>query len=384
MPELVDSLAQRRVELVRSALLAWLADTAAPQRRQLAAPTLVIHDLAKSWDRLRDMFNQDHDLAVTAFAQRYHHNGVEIPEPTLASIYLWLHQTYPPQDDPDVEGVHPVGPREQLGDVRDNFAGELRDRGSQAAIDEINNLIDELPEETWLHRYLARAEALHREHQWEPVPIADLIALAANPRAALVRTDTDLVDLVIGGLARIQHRLNGTPPESHLLWDTRTGCPKSEDEVSDYLSRQLQDELDRRGVVLHREVQTRRMQPSGIGERTDLLVSAVAVDPHQNLSTIELPVEVKWAWNSDVPDSIRSQLADRYMRDIGARHGVYIVGWPDLDSWTQASTSRNRFARIKRQSIEAELDRLAIELRKEGRHVRVVHLDITYGRPTRS
>ena len=106
------------------------------------------------------------------------------------------------------------------------------------------------------------------------------------------------MEAVAFALDEAQTRLTGATPESHYLWDTYAGRPKSEDEISDYLANELNGALSASGVIVNREVQARRNQPSGIGERTDLLIDAAPLlEP--GTGRLSLPVEVKGAWNAE-------------------------------------------------------------------------------------
>jgi hypothetical protein len=191
-----------------------------------------------------------------------------------------------------------------------------------------------------------------------------------------------LAAAVASAMREVQTRLTGATPESHYLWDTHAGRPKSEDEISDYLANELNRVLTVRGAIVNREVQIRRNRPSGIGERTDLLVDAAPVrGPHTG--RLSLPVEVKGAWNDELRTAMRSQLVERYMRDTPATDGIYVVVWPDLKSWTDGNDSRRSvLASLDRQAVEAELTAQASGLAEDGARVHVVHLDIAYRRPS--
>jgi hypothetical protein len=191
-----------------------------------------------------------------------------------------------------------------------------------------------------------------------------------------------LAAAVASAMREVQTRLTGATPESHYLWDTHAGRPKSEDEISDYLANELDRVLTVRGAIVNREVQIRRNRPSGIGERTDLLVDAAPVGgPHTG--RLSLPVEVKGAWNDELRTAMRSQLVERYMRDTPATDGIYVVVWPDLKSWTDGNDSRRSvLASLDRQAVEAELAAQASGLAQAGARVRVVHLGIDYRRPS--
>jgi hypothetical protein len=80
--------------------------------------------------------------------------------------------------------------------------------------------------------------------------------------------------------------------------------------------------------------QVRRIQPTGIPERTDLRIDAPASDPRTGEPPILTVVgEVKAVWNTELDTAMRTQLADRYMLDTGTTHGLYIVLWFDTGWW---------------------------------------------------
>ena len=79
---------------------------------------------------------------------------------------------------------------------------------------------------------------------------------------------------------------------------------------------------------------------------------------------------------------MRRQLVERYMRDTSTDVGIYLVAWPDLESWTAtADPRRPGLASLNRHAVKAELAEQASALSQEGAQVRVVHLNIAYRRP---
>jgi hypothetical protein len=216
-------------------------------------------------------------------------------------------------------------------------------------------IVAALPTDRWLARTLAIAEAALRRNQWTPTPLPQLLRLADDRRTVLVNDAAALAAAVAAAMDDIQTRLTSATPESHYLWDTHSGRPKSEDEISNYLANELKRVLTVSGAIVNREVQIRRSRPSGIGERTDLLVDA-ALGGGVNTGRISLPIEVKGAWNSELRTAIRDQLVERYMRDTVSDDGMYVVAWPDLEGWTDlADSRRSALASLDRDAVEAEL-----------------------------
>lgn len=386
--ELVTTLANHDLDLVRPLLLEWLSDATDPDRQRLAAGQLIDSDLERSWPAVKTALDADATLAEEVLGNTLTVRGYErfdeVPPRVLADIYLWLCAKFPPETDPqfdDTEIAHMVGPREQVGHWRDNLLTRLRDLGTPGAVDAVRTIAAALPTERWLARTLASAEAALRRNQWCPTPLPQLLRLADDRRSVLVNDLAGLAAAVATALEKIQARLTGATPESHYLWDSHAGRPKSEDEISDYLANELERELTARGVIVNREVQVRRNRPTGIGERTDLLVDAAPVSG-PDTGRLSLPVEVKGAWNDELLTAMRAQLLDRYMCDTASTRGVYVVAWPDLESWTDSDDNRWRvFASLDRAVIEAEFAAQAADLAQQGAHVQVVHLDVAYRRP---
>ena len=383
--EFATTLAKRDFECFRPLLHEWVSDFSNGERQRLAARFLVDDDLESSWPIVRAVFDTDLTLAESALGGALHAWGFErfdlVSEALLADIYIWLRANFPPETDPKFDDAHAVGPRERLGHWRDDLLSRIRDRGTFDSVQAIRMISAALPDDRWLTRTLATAETALRHSQWSPTSVPLLLQLAADHRTKLVNDSGMLCTAVTAALTYIQTRLTGATPESHYLWDTYAGRPKLEDEISDYLNNALNQVLAGRSIVVNREVQIRRARPSGIGERTDLLVDALGSNDHDS-ARISVPVEVKGAWNSELLSAMKQQLVDRYMRDIGTTSGIYIVVWPDLESWTESADTRHgTLASLDRASVESELVSQAASHAEQGVKVEVVHLDISYRRP---
>jgi hypothetical protein len=196
------------------------------------------------------------------------------------------------------------------------------------------------PEYKWLSNALVDAQRAYRDRTWEALSPSQLDQLANSRHSRLIRTDEDLCAATLVALQAIEQRLQGDTPSANLLWDTHSGRPKSEEEISDYLSIELGRQLHERGAVVNREVQVRRTKPTGLSERTDLRMEALPKQEDEATGPLKIPGEVKGAWNAGVIDEVESQLVNRYMADIHTNHGVYGAIWFDLESWTNEDDSR--------------------------------------------
>jgi hypothetical protein len=173
------------------------------------------------------------------------------------------------------------------------------------------------------------------------------------------------------------------PTGTGLLWDTHSRRPKSEEEISDYLKIELESQLLESGVVVNREVQVRRIKPTGLPERTDLRIEALPRQEDQPAGPLKIPGEVKGAWNAGVTNSVESQLIDRYMADFQTSYGIYIAIWFDLESWTDNDSRKKQAASHgSREHLDSALKEQATKQLENGKKIAVVVLDASLRRPT--
>lgn len=302
----------------------------------------------------------------------------------LADLYMWLVTHFPLEEDRIRREVTALGPRDMLGQWRDSILHAIRDAATVQGLHALRRIIAAFPQHPWLRTTEAQAEEVLRRVEWTPVHPIHLIRLASSRSARLLTSWQDLQAVILEALERIQRRLTGETPESHLLWDTRSQRPKTEDELSDYMRNKLEDEMGGRAIAINREVQIRRGRPSGIGERVDIEVEAAAVEPERTgiPPLLTIPVEVKQAWNSEVLTSMESQLVNRYMNDINTSYGIYVVGWCDVDDWWSTEDPNRQRATIRtKDELVAELNAQAAVFEETGKFVRPMVLDYSYSRP---
>lgn len=384
-------LAKRCPARIRPVLVGRMDDESVQSHRGLAvsaAATLLRYDASSSWSEMVRFMGAHPDLmreAILRYSETAGRRVPELDESSLAALYLWMSVHFPRDQDPSHEDVHVVGAREALASWRDEIVTALIGRGTAEAVLAIEDLQQRLPSEPWLARSASVARLSLTRERWDPVQPEHLRKLLESTAGRLVRTQGALTDLIVESLGRIQQRLSGETPEAPLLWDTKMGQPKTEDEVSDYLASHLKDFITPRSVVVNREVQVRRSRPSGIGERVDLRFDAIAPATQYSPDREQLTVvaEVKCCWNTDLLTSMRSQLADRYMADVGAKAGIYIVVWFDTESWSLEDSRRRAVAGMERSVIEDLLVEQQQALAGSGRKVAVVHLDASRRRVPR-
>lgn len=299
----------------------------------------------------------------------------------LAQLAAFLYEQYPPGGDPDHGGrMHAVTARESVGNYRHAVLRGLVDRGAAAEIRAIEERLG-----CDLQFYRRAAEKRFLVTNWQPMSPSELMELVSRPGRRLVRSAPDLMEVVVESLGRIAAGLHGRDSPVRDLWDRRAKKrgkqdakyrPLDEEEVSDWLRRLLEQDLDRVGVVALREVQVRRGLGEFPGQRTDIWVCG-RVEEQPEL--VQIVIEVKGCWNPDLMTALGGQLVQGYLASTGLRHGIYLVAGFQCASWDAAD---RRLAASKRRGtlgeVQAELDEQAAG-HAPGLDVRAVCLDCSIG-----
>jgi hypothetical protein len=323
----------------------------------------------------------------------------QLDEVSLTELYVWLAERYPPETDVLTSGVHWVSPEEQVRHWREYVVQALVNRGSVEAVHQLAGLVRRWPDRLALKSQLLHAEERQQETGWIPPTPVELLALLADRRRRLVRTGTELTDVLVDAIHDIMQSL---PEHGQLLWDMRriprqqtirdksgidaSGAapgakrtqyaevwrPKNEHALSAYLKEQLQLRLAAKVVFINREVLIRQTSTSGAGDRVDLLVEAVALSgtPTGALAAedpgfygVRVVVEVKGCWHEQLMSAMRAQLVDDYLEEASTKHGVYLVGWFPVEQWNDADDRRRAVAAHRdREQVAMELDRQATDL----------------------
>lgn len=376
--QIASEVAKYDLEPIRPTLLEWLG-APSPQiaLAEHALGALWDRDPVRSWRLVADRLDRSEDLAAQIVGRSWvdQDSWKSLPADTGAEIYLWMLERFPRVGDPAVDEAHWIGPREEAARRRDNMLSNLVREGTPDAVTAVRRVLTSGVPGVPGRWVLAEAEAHQRTAAWERVPFPLLEELAARAGTRLVRSADDLLDVVEHAFAAIQTRLTGATPESHLLWNTDSMTPKGEDEMSDYLANKLKDQLEGRRVVVNREVQVRRAKRTGRPRQADIQVDAIIDD-----DVVTLPIEVKGSWHDEVDTALKAQLADQYMADLGT-YGVYVVMFPDMESWGGTGSRRARAARRDRTNLMARLESAASELAGQGLTVRAIGIDVSYARP---
>lgn len=300
-----------------------------------------------------------------------------VTEESLAQYWEWLDANFP--RDPyfeDREGT--VTLDHQIYHLKNAVLNHLENRGTTEAVAAMATLVERHPEWAWLGQTLAKARYARRRTDWKPPPVTGMLEYLRVPTQKPLCSDADLCDAVLASLARYQNKLKQDNPLREL-WNKPGGTlvklwsPVEEREISNCLARHLETDLAVQGVTVPRESEIRAKTGTEPGNEPDIVAYAPsAAEPGVRL---KVPIEIKGAWNTDVVESVATQLHDRYMLD--ARCGIHVTGyftcasWPDEDWRKRSSLSRETPKEALRQ-LEARRDR---GVAASGKRVEVVLLD---------
>jgi hypothetical protein len=313
------------------------------KRSVLMAAVLTSHCAKQSWPLIWQKMQNNGDFAKAlafeiAQKERYHGNLLpSLTEEQAADLYIWLCKQFPYAEDPDHDDAHWVGPRESVGDFRNQILEFLKLRGYSAAI---KYIAEQLPELDWIKKYtLPLARNNQSSKSWTPLTPATILELVQNPRKVFIKSGEELLEVLIDILHDFQASLHGETPMAILLWnevrtgDNHTFKPKEENVLSDFLKWYLDLRLKKQSVFIGREVEVYRAPGKPMGKRTDIYIKTFIRDENGEDTDIVAIIEVKGCWNIQLDSAMKTQLRDDYLKNSGHRFGLYVIGWYDCSYW---------------------------------------------------
>ena len=302
----------------------------------------------------------------------------------LGELTGMLIELFPPDTDPVLEGAHTVTPDESVRTLRSrliSYLAGLEDEAAVAALRELERRFG--ARHPGLRRPRSEAERALRLSRWSPIPVDVVAGVLGAATRRLLRSEDDVVDGTEYALEKYAAALRGDGGDSvEDLWNTAKGqvpTPKPEEHVSSKLCAAVRTYFREYAVAADREVEIHRRSVArdvggGPGSEVDILAQVAACGTVSG-DAIRVPIEVKLSSNDEAKTDIREQLADRYIPQLGATHGVYVVVWMSLPRPGELREHH----RPKWQSIEAareELREEAERLSKEkGICVRAIVVD---------
>ncbi len=334
------------------------------------------------WTRTRD----DETYGIALWEYIAGHFGFQFPmlkeldAASLADFYRWLEARYSEANDPPhrSDESFSLTKLDRMAHLRSATVNALVESGTQEAISALENLAREFPDKNWMRNDLASARAVQRNRAWKVIEPDQLLTYLEQSDKRFVRNGDELMDAVLASLAKLQTLLQSDNPLAPFLWnvaeDQKSGRPKSEDRLSDFVLQHLRRDMPT--LVIDREVQVRNLRESGIPERTDIEIKALAKD----LSPIKLIIETKGCWNDELMTAMQSQLKERYLHLRNAGHGIYLVGWYACDFWQGQDDKRRlcEHAASGPADLQAKLSALADSHSNQVFRLRAFVLDVRH------
>lgn len=341
----------------------------------------------ETWDAVRIFLSSGRERgrrALGAVAERGTNFTKSLSIRQLGELAGLLIELFSPESDPDYEGAYSVTADDAARTLRSrviNYLGGLEDVEAVAALRELERRFG--ARYPWLRRPRSAAERALRLSQWSPVSV-DVVAdvLGAEARR-LIRSEADVMDGIEWVLQQYEAELMKDGPEdAEDLWNTAKGAvstPKAEKHVSGKLCGAVRKYFGEYAIAADREVEIRRRAVTRAwggepGSLLDVLFQAPARGAISG-EAIRVPIEVKLSCNSDVKTALRAQLVDRYLPELGANHGVYVVVWmslPRRELLQESHRPKWRSMELARRELAEQAERLS---RERGICVRPVVVD---------
>src|SRR5262249_10194397 len=140
----------------RPLLLSWLGDDARTEdaeRAKHAAQLLLQRDPAAAWPTVYQLLLDEPEFGkevILATAANHRNGWPDLQPQQLADLYLWLTQHFPRTQDPQIEGAHVVGPREEVAHWRDSIPQTLGHAGTPEAVAAVRRIAEDSAAEPWL------------------------------------------------------------------------------------------------------------------------------------------------------------------------------------------------------------------------------------------
>ncbi len=316
----------------------------------------------ESWNELKTFLCSAEERGRKVLKMFAHEGESSFVESTstrqLGELTGILIELFPPDSDPDLEGAHQVTPDESARTLRDrliSYLGRLEDAEAVAALRELERRFG--ARHSWLRRPRSEAERALRLSRWAPFPVDVVSSVLGAETRRLVRSEDDVVGGIEYALETYAAALRGDAGDSvEDLWNTAKGetpTPKAEEHVSSKLCAAVRAYFRDYAVAADREVEIHRRSVASDaggepGSEVDILAQVVACGTVSG-DGIRVPIEVKLSSNDEAKTGIREQLVDRYIPQLGASHGVYVVVWMGLPRPEELQAHH----RPKWQSIES-------------------------------
>lgn len=365
------------VEQARSAIAAVGSEDDQEFVSEMAAAAgfaLLTSDPAAHWPIVRSYVDRSpafaKDLAFRCADDSTHQPIInDLAEEQLGEVYRWLSTVCPPETDVFEQAAF-VGREHKVHDWRRHTITALAQIGTKASVLVLRDLVGAYPDLLGIQAALHEARRRDQANGVARLDPSDITALLSDRTRRVVNTAAQLAGVILEVLDEIQNDLH---THCNLLWDCErvdrpvgakpnsarplTWRPKPEGALGAYLTHELRQRLERRRVVVNREVVIRPTNEGDAGERPDIKLDVVGDARHAvGGQRVTVPIEIKGAWHDDVLSAQSDQLEMRYLRDLNTTDGVYIVAWYPISYWNVYAKEDARKSAANRHGSVEELE----------------------------
>lgn len=344
-----------------------------------AASELMIYAPDAGWSIVWPILKDNQELGKEMISKALdgpefirHNIEKKLKEEQLGDFYIWLEKVFPTKQNLfQISGVLSI--EHFVDEFKHKTLNYLTEKGTPNACKAIEKIQQAFPSMGQFESYLYYAQGITRQNTWQPHQIKNLLELIRRRSSRLVADDNQLLDIAIESLERLEKKLHDETPAIRDLWDKRdynTWRPVDENEFSDYIKRHLDEDLNRKGIIINREVRISR------GRKTDLHIDAINKNSHNDYSTkISLIIEVKGCWNNKLNTAMEEQLCEGYLKKNYCRNGIYLIGGFYCTEWDE-NDNRKKRTQIKVLSDAREkFTQQAEELSSKGYRIRAFVMD---------
>jgi len=352
-------------------------------RAIVAARELMTHAADAGWSTVWPAIQKDGEVGRKVIELLAYESDVFatnawklLTEDQLADLYIWIVHQYPYAEDPDYNSEDGrVVSRLKIASFRNSLLNLIKQRGTYKACEAIQQITNKFPESKWLKWVLHEAQDIMRRQTWIPPKPCEIFKMASNQSIRLVQNGDQLLEVLIESLKQLEIKLQAKPqPAAIDLWnevEKNIYRPKDENRFSDYVKRCLVEDLKERGIIVNREVEIRRGEGEGKGERTDIHVDAVMRNQcNEVYDSITVIIEVKGCWHQELNLAMKTQLVDRYLKDNRCKHGLYLIGWFNCPQWDNKNSRKQQSPKISIEEARKQFDAQAAELSQQSTRIK--------------
>jgi hypothetical protein len=315
-----------------------------------AAAALMTHVTRDGWEHVQAFLRSRPDLTRKVLEEGFHRERflfstagertgpASMAPEQLGELLCLLLETFPPENDPQHDDAHWVSPDDSARTERSQLISWLSEQQTPEAVATLRyveqGLGDRYP---WLRSARVTSERRFRLAQWRPLEPKTLVEILDAREKRLIRSDVDALDAVVEAIDSYARRLRqdrlGDLDDFWNRPNRGRPTPKDEQRASEKVCGAVRDYLREYAVTADREVQiVRRLTPAKAGgapgSRPDVLCRVPASGTVTD-APIAVPLEVKLSFNPQARSGLQDQLAGRYIPQVAATGGVFVLVWMD-------------------------------------------------------